>query len=247
MRRLGYVLAFSMMLVICLAVTIPLSVINRWVLPQATLLNVSGNAFSGRWQGIKIADKTYPMTCQYQRKSGLNYQLNCQTPLTLHATVQINGLQSLTLSDTTLSGEIAQLQTWLTLSGLPASLSTALNGEIGLHIEKAEMSNQQLTYLQASGNAKDFTWSGQTLVAALQLRTASPEKPIRLTFSTPPETNTASATAVYLETELQGNRYRTIGELKGQSVSQYPTLFRFIGQPAASNRVSIDWQGTLEF
>lgn len=234
-------LVFLLMLSLFVVALTPISFLNRWFIPQAELLNAHGDLSQGAWQGVKIKGKNYPLNCRYQRQSGLRYRLQCQSPVNIEATIQLRGLQTLAVSDSSLMGQLTDMQSWLHLFGLPKGLS----GEVGLHIEKAVMTDNGLEHLQVSGSGQQLGWLNQELIPAINLSTLSaeqsPKQPITITLSTPPENNTSPK--VYLETQLPDNHYQTSGEISGQGMGQYAAFLSLLGTQTQADTFVINWQG----
>lgn len=247
--RLGYGVAFFVFLLGALAWQAPLSLANRFLSDGTTLLNTSGNLHRGRWQDIEIHGKRYPLTCDYQRLSlnisGAVYQLNCQTPFVLEATLTMGFNGDVLLTDSLLSGDIQAARPWLNLLGVPGQLS----GEIGINLEKAQLQNNTLTHLSVSGGAQQIAIFGTPVVQNVRIETLSPtlssNQPIQLEIRTPAEAEPAHTVRLYLTSDIDGKNYFTSGEISGAVLGNYAAIMRFFGQQTGQNTFAIQMQGRL--
>lgn len=246
----GYGLMFMLLLLGALVFNAPLATANRFLPSNVKLLSPSGNIHAGRWQDVQINGKRYPLNCDYQRQSlntsAATYQLNCNTPFALEATLVAHFNGDVTLTNALISGNIAEARPWLNFLSVPGHLS----GEIGIHVKKAALNDNTLTHLKVSGGAQRIAIFGTPVVHNVRIETLVAElsvnQPIQLEIRTPDENNADNNTVrLYLTSDIDGRNYLTQGEISGKLLGNYAAIMRFFGQQTGQNTFTIRMGGRL--
>lgn len=243
---------FIVMVVACLLVTTPLSVLNYWLFPHIKLINPVGGLSKGRWQGVTRAQGDYPLSCDYQRIKGLTYQLHCQIPMQIKATLSLQGFNSWSMTAMTGTGKLEALG-WLLPKGLPGQLS----GDFNLSIDKAVIRNGQLSFLSLTGSGQEFAWSDWITFTTVSLTTLAKTQPIRLMLSAQSESQRAvtdgttqsvlnqEKPALSIQAELTGNQYQLSGEIRGKGLTPYQNFLKTFTKQTQDQVYMIHWEGLL--
>lgn len=245
----GYALFFLLCLVLFLFWRAPLSWVSQWGTQQGTqngigaeiqLVQPTGTLRQGGWQGVEISGQRYPLTCEYSQQWHwrLRYHVACESPFALSAEVTLHQ-GGITVANGQLTGQLAAARPWLDWLQLPAGIDATLN----VRLARADIRAGALRYLSVEGQATGLQFFDQIVLNRVDLATREPQlseaQDIVLTISAD------EALSLFLQSEIDGKRYRTSGQLTGEAVAQYAPLLSFFGRQVAPDTLEVRLQGRL--